>query len=419
MNFVFFGLIVLHNPIYIYYLMSNGGLGGIGISFTLRIIYFFSIILYFFYYFTKNNKILLPKSRYLLIGLFIVVVLVNSLQGVVRFNSLEYFVMDFIPIFEFILFYFIATISFTKYRVYSAQKIINYLFIYIGIVALMNVLLYVYASKNILSDFGALKALVGGVTVNRLMDFIIPLFFPLTLIVSFHGKKKYLHFLLIALLSVLIVLTFFRTIYLAAIVGVFVILFFNGFLKSKIISKLVKVGIIAFPLILIFNSIFSNLFDLGLDINFGGIFYERISSIFVFSDTSTTFSKYSRLDQYNDLDKIFSFFPLGHGMGAFLGNDPVSVMSNYFVSLFILVGFPGGLIFMILIIKAFFNYYSINKQSKNQRGITIFSSAALSILSMIIIIFIFFPYVKYFPIMMILGFILGFSNVIGKRVFFY
>ena len=418
MSLVFIGLIILHNPAYVYYLMSQGGLGGITISFFLRILYFGSIFFYSLFQIKNNKGILFPRNGYLLIGFFIIAILINSILGIMRFNSLEYFLMDFLPIFEFILFYFIGSLSTKNYKFYSIKKIVNYLLIYVGIVAAMNIILYIYASKSMLSNFGALKALVGGVTVNRLMDFIIPLFFPLTLIVSYKGLKKYFHYLLITILSILIILTFFRTVYLAVIVGTFVILFSIGLIQSKIITKLVKIIFIAFPFMIFFNSIFSNLFNLGLEINFGDIFYQRISSIFEFSDTSTTFSKYSRLDQYNDLDKIFSFFPFGHGMGAFIGSDPVSVMSNYFVSLFILIGFPGGLIFLLLITRAFKKYYIINNQSKNREGLMIFSSAALSILSMIMVIFIFFPYVKYFPIMMILGYLVGFSEIINERTRF-
>ena len=418
MYFVFFGLIILHNPIYIYYLMSHGGLGGITISFALRILYFTIIIFYSLFQVINNKKIFLPRNDFILIGLFTAIVLVNSIFGVIRYNSIQYFTMDFVPIFEFILFYFVGSISIINKKILSFRKTINYLFLYLGSAGLLNVILYVFASRSLLSDFGALKALVGGVTVNRLMDFIIPLFFPLTLIVSFKGIKKYFHYFLISILSVLIILTFFRTVYLAVIIGILVILITSGLIKSKIFSNLFKVSIIAFPIMILSNSVFTNLFNLGFELNFGDIFYERLLSIFEFSDTSTTFSKYSRLDQYNDLDKIFTYFPLGHGLGAFIGSDPASIMSNYFVSLFILIGLPGGLIFVLMIFKALKKYYFINRFEATNEGMVMFSASALSILSMIIIIFIFFPYVKYFPIMMILGYLVGLSSILNKRVKF-
>ena len=105
-------------------------------------------------------------------------------------------------------------------------------------------------------------------------------------------------------------------------------------------------------------------------------------------------------------------------MGAFIGSDPVSIMSNYFVSLFIIIGFPGGVIFLALIAKAISNYIKFSNLNRVNEASKIFISTALSILSMIIVIFIFFPYVKYFPLMMIMGYLIGFSEILDEKIEF-
>ena len=179
MKYIFLGFIIAYNPIYIYYLMSHKALGGITIRLGMGSIFlFFLIYLFFIIFFMRKSPKISKSPLFVLINVFFIFFILGIIIGFVKGNNLKYLLLDTFPLLEMFIVYYIVKLSQVNEDNFDFGKIIKWFVSYLFLMSITGLASYLILSFFRPVHFGALRALISGTTVNRLMDFIIPLLAP-------------------------------------------------------------------------------------------------------------------------------------------------------------------------------------------------------------------------------------------------
>lgn len=403
MGLIFLGLIVAYNPWYLHYLMANSAIGGMSIRTWTGAAFLFVLILARLFAFLRSPQRFSQAPLSLMMRIFVVFSMFYIVKGLIYNTDRVMVIADSFPLVEFfVLYYAVRSIPAFKTQA-EPERMIRWAALYFLIMGITDVLSYFYLTFVQGLSFGALRADIGGTVVNRLMDFIIPIFAPIFLFYRGAAIKRKWLLLLNAVLLMVVMLTFFRTIYVTFLVTVGYLIFKES---KKALTTLVFSGMVLFAL---FAGVY--LVEDKLDLKYGG---ENISTLTVgrlttiFSEYNSDFAITSRLsDNQRMLDEIPEVVLLGRGTGAMLDEEtPVQFTSNYFLQLVIILGLPGGLLFIAICLRAFWVAFRMAGAS-NATEKRMFYLTCSSLILSLAVIFNFFPYTVYFPLLYILGAVFG------------
>lgn len=409
MKFILLGFIVSYNPFYLYYLMSHSALGGmsrriiVSSVFLITMSYFSLLVLFL----NGHQKIKIQKSSILFsVNILLMFYIASIIVGVVKGNDVKYMIIDSFPLWEMFMIYYLIKFSPLMKDRFDFAKTIKWFLIYFFLISLTN--LVSYGALSFVNDvgFGALRANVGGITVNRLMDFVLPIFLPL-LVLSYKDLYRRKIVILLLGMSVLVVaLTFYRTIYLAVLAGGVCLVISNRkrfFFIARMSILLVVVSSVSL--------IGWNLVSEHKDRNLVSLVGQSMVSIYS-PDKAIDTSARSRIEHSKEIIlSILTIFPAMAGMGGTYWSNsgktiPIYTTSNYFLQIILLLGLPGGLLFLWLYFKAFVISKKLSRQVGNISEKVFFSASACILVSLGVVLCLF-PYTCYFPLLYIFGFILG------------
>lgn len=417
MKFIFFGFIIAYNPIYIYYLMSHGALGGITLRLAMGSVFLFSIIyLSFIVLFVKKNmKIKISKTPlFVLINILFIFFILGVTVGFVKGNNLKYLLLDVFPMLEMFIVYYVIKLSPIIQDNFDFGKLIKWFMLYLFLMSITGFISYVVLSFIKPVFFGALRAYISGITVNRMMDFIIPLFLPAILFFYKYIKKKYWAIILTITSAIVVLLTFYRTIYVAVFIGILYLLLINRSKIFRIFGTFIKISILILLVLILLQK--SNYFRYA-NANLYYLIKSRIVSIYA-PDKKIDISAAARISHNKEmLYNIFNNFPYIAGMGGEYQSSegakiPYNFTSNYFLQVISLLGMPAGLLFILIYLRTFFLSHEF---AKNAQDLTsrIFFNACASILVTLFVILNIFPYMNYFPLLYLFGWICGIMDRYG------
>jgi len=391
--------------------MSHKALGGITIRLGMGSIFLFFLIYLFFiiFFMRKSPKIKISKSPlFVLINVFFIFFILGIIIGFVKGNNLKYLLLDTFPLLEMFIVYYIVKLSQVNEDNFDFGKIIKWFVSYLFLMSITGLASYLILSFFRPVHFGALRALISGTTVNRLMDFIIPLFLPVMVIFYSYTKYKKLIILLTIINIIVVLLTFYRTIYVAVFSGILYMIIANWRkLFHSIKAFLVITVLVAIVMIPLQKSRY---FKYG-SLNIFPLVVNRIISIYA-PEKEIDVSASARISHNKEM--FFSGlnnFPDIAGMGGEYENSmgqsvPLNFTSNYILQIISLLGIPAGLLFIWIYLKVFIKSHKYAKKAVDMNS-KIFFNACSSILIVLLVILNIFPYMNYFPFLYLFGWICG------------
>jgi len=367
--------LIQSNPLF-YFLMSIDH--GIGYG-KIRTLLFFIAFLSLLAKIIVQKKIVQRTFHYdnlkpiLYIGLLISLsVLVSLIQGNFSF-------IGFFPVFEFFL--TIVIFSFFDLKNFL-EKVIKHSWL-ILLIFLLDIGFWIYAYSNQI-QYGPFRALINGVTFNRMLDL-----FYMPFAIFFIIKSKSIFAKIISIMT--ISLTLYRSVYLSiiAVLGLLSLIDYRSILKT--VSVLFFVFLVV--LFLMPNGVFIEIFD---------AIVARLSALFT-GDKTYEWSYSSRLDQIpillNQLTTSLLSFFVGSGTGLMLNGNPIFNYFSYHLIFLVEYGFLVFLIYLVWIILITFNLFTIYKNSKS-----LADGLVLMTFTYFVALISVFPYMTYFPIGSVLAF---------------
>ena len=408
MRLVFSGFVLIYNPWYVYYLMANGAIGGISIRAKISGVFLCFAIFYKTLSLLAGNVSVGKRSSVLtLMTSFLLVFLISIVIGLVNGNEFLYFGLDAFPLFEMFCLYYL--IRLTPDMDLDFEKLAKWISLYIILMCVANIATYIYLSFFQGIGFGALRANINGVVVNRLMDFMVPILGPGFIVMSRVSKNRFIRIFLPACVVLLVGLTFFRTAYVAFFAGFFVILT----QKKKNIIILAKTVGVAMALGLSAITVAQQRSGANSDLHMVGLITERVSSIFDSKDDDLAI--YSRItDTADKIKELPKALIVGYGMGGELDSGPIQYTANYFLQLLLLLGVPGGVLFIWIYIKIARVLLWLSRTAVDQTEKLLFLAGASS-LGGLAAILMFFPYTMYFPLLYLFGILAGIADICYLR----
>jgi len=411
------GLAVSYNPIYMYRLMQEGAIGGMSFRIASGCTF---ILIYLIYRILRNlnrpfsfniikTPLFMPMNGLLL--LYILAVLI----GLINNNDKVLIALDTYPLFEMFIVYYAIKFTPNIFVQIDSDKVAKWVGIYFGIMCISGIVSYSYLTFVKSVRFGVILANVAGITVNRLMDFMVPIFLPIVIAYSVNNKKKILGAALIILGIAVSFLSFYRTVYLAVFAPLVYLMLKSKFIFLGITKKLI---IYTLAMVVVMGVIEDRMQWKYDDTSIIQIMGLRIYSIF-FKDVETDSGSIRVTDTVKVFAKISSCLVTGYGMGGILeydDEDPsaIQVQSNYFLQTVLLMGLPGGALFIFIYIKTLITSFNRAKLSERNADKFIFT-ACTSILISLGVILSLFPYTNYFPLLYIFGFICGLVDTYTDR----
>lgn len=398
MKLLFFGFVMAYNPWYINYLMDNGALGGMSIrvwSGGLVLSVFAGYILLRLLSRAKFNKSTPIFGGMLL---FSAVAFTFIVKGLISNEDRVMVIADAFPLVEFILVFFAVRLMPSRHSVDIGESQMRWLLLYLGVMGLTDIASYTYLTFVKGVSFGALRADVGGVIVNRLMDFVVPIFAPIAYFYRGKAVSGKIRVVINSILLTVVLLTFFRTVY-VAVISTFL---YISVRHSRRALRLVLMGTV------VFVTVFAGIYFLEdrFDVKYQGqgvasLALARVSTIFLDIDTDLAIT--SRFDHNKQMmHEIPSVILLGKGAGALFDDDvPVQFASNYFLQLIFILGVPGALLFFGIYWRVFWTSARLCKIGNDQSSVDYMSISGIVLCLAVILSF--FPYTVYFPLMYILG----------------
>jgi hypothetical protein len=306
-------------------------------------------------------------------------------------------VVDFIgvvPLIECIFFAFYVFIN-VRDGIKLTPKIVNLFSLLIFLNLLFEILLYLRDVGSGIS-YGAFRANIAGIIVNRNPSFFYPVF---AFIILRYASLNYWLKIFYYLIFFLFVLTlFYRTIYVALLFPFIVEAFRFGMTIS--VKSIIKLFIIV---VLIVTGIFFLDTEFQSEFNFSilNAFTGRFTS--TFTDYSNDEAQSGRIGQIPEMLISIITNPLGIGFSGLVDNAEVYNYAFYFLHPILYLGMP-----------LFFVYFILFK-----RVLSIYKKAFLCLKNRILIFCIFyftvtllfFPYMNYFTFSSIFIFLIQLSNV--------
>lgn len=407
MALIAFGLGLAYNPWYLYYLMAHGALGGMSIHAVTGGAFLFIVVSYKAILLLSGKGLGIKRSAILsLMTMFFIVFLGGVVTGLVRGNEFVVFGLDAFPLCEmFCLYYFIRL---TPEMEINFSRVFKWLAAYMLLMCITDIASYSYLTYIKGISFGALRANIGGTVVNRLMDFIVPVLGPGLIIFTKDSKNKFIRLFLPICVLLTIGLAFYRTVYAAFFVTTAFLLIQN----RKNVMLFAKPILIA--LIIGFIAIFSSQSaQIDYESDMGGLMLERARSIFDSANDDSSIS--ARFEQIPlMLDEVPKDPILGKGFGGTIDSGPIKYTANYFLQVLLLLGIPGGVLFIWLYFKVISVLQWLSRTAADQKEQLFFSMSA-SVLAGLATILWFFPYTMYFPLHYLLGVIAGIADICCLR----
>ena len=407
MSLIAFGLVVAYNPLYLYYLMSNGALGGMSVHAVTGGVFLTCAIGYKAILLLSGKIIRIRRSSILnIMTLLFLVFCGGVLTGLANANERVVFVLDAFPLLEMFCIYYL--IRLTPGMNINLEKIVKWLAGYIFIMCVSDLLSYCYLTYVKQINFAALRANIAGVVVNRLMDFVVPLFGPSLIVLTRNSKSKTIRIFLPILVLLTVGLTFYRTVYAAFFAATGVILIQK---KQNILffSKAIIVSM-AIGTIILFAT---HTPQTDSEFDMTELMAERVKSIFDSGEEDSSIGS-----RHEQAKLMFAEVPqnpfLGKGFGGAVESGPVKYTSNYFLQVLLLLGIPGAILFIWLFIKVGRVLSSLSKTATEQKEKAFFTGMA-SVLAGIAAVLYFFPYTMYFPLHYLLGAIAGLADICFLR----
>lgn len=404
MKLIFTGLILAYNPVYLNYLMSHGALGGMSIRAQISGLFLCFAILYkVVVLLTRKSLVVKPSAVLTLMTSFFVVFIVGVITGLFKDNEFIFWGLDAFPLFEMFCLYYL--IRLTPEINIDFDKIVKWLSIYMLVMCISDIATYIYLSFIQGIGFGALRANINGIPVNRLMDFMVPILGPGLIVFSRESKNRFIRMALPACVLLTVGLTFYRTAYLAFFAG-FLILIIQKRKNLMILSKTVGLAIIVgFFAIFVVQQKLGDSFKLKI----GELVTGRM--IAIFNSPKDDGAIYSRVtDTYQKLFEVPNLPIIGHGMGGSLESGPIQYTANYFLQLFLLLGIPGGILFIWLYARVVRGLFRLSRTAVEQKE-KLFYLAGASSLTALAAVLCFFPYTMYFPLLYLFGVMAGIADV--------
>lgn len=409
MGLIFFGFIVGYNPFYIHYLLLHGALGGITFRTIASGMFLVGIFCFSFFdlLLKRSGKIKVRNTQmfFLLNILFLFYIFAIAI-GWAKGNDIKYMVLDSFPILEMFVIYYFIKFSPLMESAINFPRMVKWFLVYFLIMAITDLASYGILSFVKVAYFGALRALIGGVTVNRLMDYVLPLFLPLFLLSYEYLYRKKWAIILLSLSLLVVILTFYRTIYSAVFLGFLCLIIPISKRLVFIFKTFVLIGLVCVVILLEGNLLLRN-----KKFNFPSLFSKRVESIFS-RDNKIDYSAVSRVAQNKDMVyNALNSFPDIAGMGGTYESGerittPIYCASNFFLQFTLLLGLPAGLLFLWLYLKTFFMSRKLAREAEDKSEKVFFTASAAVLVSLAVILCLF-PYVSYFPLLYILGWIFG------------
>ena len=313
----------------------------------------------------KNTRVI-HKRDLVFLGFFFSFIAFHTLFSMPSINGLDIDLSWTGLVFEFALAYIVFSLLNNRDFEGYCIKNINIIFYFCGIHFALWMLSIISGQS-----WGIFRAYIGGITINRLADFIYPLFFPF---IFFKTKNIFLKFFSIMYLLA----TSYRTIYLAFIIGSIAIIL-KGKLNFRIIFSAISIVVVSIISIII---IFPDTI----------LFIERLFSLFISEQfVEGEGSKSQRiLDLQFLLKDLSRCLPFGCGIKSNSGYP-------YYVYPFFNIWIVNiyGIFCLPMIFWTFYFFKFIM-----EGGGYLYSSVFFSLLVLVTI----FPYFHFFPLMIYLAF---------------
>lgn len=402
MNLLFLGFILAYNPIFSTFLMANGAIGAItyrvasGTFLLLLMVYRLATEGIYWNRSERDSSLIAP-----LVATVAIAVLLTMAASIDSRGGWTYVAIDAFPVFELVIVFFYARNILARGATADLTRVVRGLGLYLifcGITNLASYFLLTAAGVH----FGALRAWVNGIVVNRLMDFVLPGCLAALL---FGGgalfRSRALNTLLVVLAFLVTALTFFRTVHvtvmLTCICGIALLARKPGEM-ARALRKCLGMALVA-GVLLIAGTGSTKLID---------TFRQRIASAFL-PESSAENSQSSRFSQLAYSEDIVSNFPFGHGFGAIIKDTPVANMFNYFIQFGIIFGPLLLAVFVLLWVVTLMSLWRLVRGS-TQRQIQFVYVGCLLVLTYILLVINLFPYMIQFPVMFVTGLIIAVAD---------
>lgn len=382
---IFLIFLFSYNPIFIYFFLKNGGQDALTFRITLSITIIIILSYITIYQNILKPQIQIPKISFTFITMnliFIFYIIAISI-GLIKYSNWSFIILDIFFYGEIFLGYYFF--KFLNFETHKIDKYISYFGIYLFIMCVSSLSIYYYLTYIGNLEFGALRVYVSGSNYNRLADFIIPIFATPIFFYFTLSKSRIIHTIFIIFTIILCLLTFYRTVYLAVLVGCLVFLLQNFSFKKLIYL----VSILLITILFLYN----------YDTQIINSIADRFITIFE-AETKVSQSRSIRIDQLSYLVNMFDYFPLGYGVGGYI-NDYVISTGNQIIAYFLIFGPIAGILFLYVFIKSVVDSYLITREiGSNKISFLLISCSAILASSIVIVAL--FPY-KYFPIHLLMG----------------
>ena len=205
---------------------------------------------------------------------------------------------------------------------------------------------------------------------------------------------------------VVVMLTFYRTLYLAVFAGLLYLVLSTR--ERFIFIFRIAAAIALVSILLLFGA---RLFVKNNTCNLPVLFTQRVVSIYS-PDKKIDYSGTSRIAHNKDMVySIVTSFPDIAGVGGIYVSregdlTPIFCTSNFFLQLFLLLGVPAGLLFIGIYCQAVGVARRLARDAKDTAEKAFFAASAAVLVSLAVVLCLF-PYVGYFPLLYVFGAILG------------
>jgi hypothetical protein len=342
-----------YNPITFYLIANSGGYGitGTRVSWALFVSASFIIL-----GLILKHQVRFRHIMFIVLGLFSI--FLTSFNEMSRFGEpLPGLYVIFI---EFLLAYLVVVLFIPKTFSIDLTNWRKWVYLFMG----ANIIIWVLAVASG-DSWGIFRAYIGGVTLNRLPDFMLPILLPSFLIsASFFGSLLIISYIL---------LTSYRTLYVGFIMAIVV---------NAIGSKITKSALKIIFLIIVTSILVTIVFPETI------VIFERLISAFLSEDK--VLGEGSKSQRFNDLSLLLQGIPscLPFGCGSV---DPITSTPLFNFSFFpiwtILAFGVGALPFLLWLLFPIFSVIGHRDKGYNGAWIMLFFIAML------------FPYFHYFPLM--------------------
>ncbi len=326
------------------------------------------------------------------IGLPLILILINILIDYLRYDKVDF--IGVAPLIECIFFsvYFFINV---RGGIKLTPKLVNIFSLVIFLNILFEILLY-FRDIGAGISYGAFRANIAGIEINRNPSFFYPVFaFVILRYVSLNYWVKIFYYLIF---FIYILTLFYRTLYVALLFPFVVEAFrFGTSISIKSIVNFFFIVVSILVGVLFLDSVFESEFNFSIFNAFTGRFTST------FTDYSQDDAQSDRVAQIPELLISIAENPFGIGFSGLVADAEVYNYAFYFLHPLLYLGMPFFFIYYVLY-KKIFNIYKKAVFSIKDR-ILIFC------ILYFLVILIFFPYMNYFTFLSILIFLVQLTSI--------